>query len=440
MTTATPLAARPATEPAEPADVTSAGTDAGPDAGPDAAERAAPAGGRDPRRVLRAARDVAEDLAADAVARDRAGLPPSDETARLREAGLPAALVPPGRARGTDWRTGCAVVREIATADGSVGEVLARHYAHTWSGRFYGTGRQAAALERDSARERWLWAGAVGGPGAPELTLTPRGAGHLLTGRAAVDTAVTVADVYVVDAVCAETGDLLVVRVRSGDPGVRAEPARDRLGQRVAGAGSVTFDGVAVSPGRVIGARPHDAESTAPFTALAGPALRLALCQVALGVAEGALGEARDAVRSGPPPRRAPDPLREPPPGPSPDRDPDLLLAYGELASAARTAAAVVERATESMANALEAGPHLDVDEPADVAALVATAETVTARAALHITTRVLELADAPGLDRFWRDARVLTSHGSSTAHRLRDIGEHYLNGTYHRLTPAGGR
>ncbi|MGI5353691.1 acyl-CoA dehydrogenase, partial [Streptomyces sp. CA-252508] len=75
-------------------------------------------------------------------------------------------------------------------------------------------------------------------------------------------------------------------------------------------------------------------------------------------------------------------------------------------------------------------------EEPADVAALVATAETVTARAALHVTTRVLELADTPGLDRFWRNARVLTAH-RSTAHRLRDIGEHYLNGT-HRLETAG--
>ncbi len=87
-------------------------------------------------------------------------------------------------------------------------------------------------------------------------------------------------------------------------------------------------------------------------------------------------------------------------------------------------------RATDAMAGALAAGPDIDVEEPAAVAALVDTAETVTARAALHITTRVLELADAPGLDRFWRNARVLTARGSA-AHRLRAIGDHYLNGRY---------
>ncbi|GGU68385.1 acyl-CoA dehydrogenase [Streptomyces lavendofoliae] len=385
--------------------------------------------------LLRTAREVADDLAADAVPRDRAGLPPADETARLREAGLLTALVPPGGAYGVDWRTGCAIVREIATADSSVGELLARHYAHTWNGRFYGTAHRATTLERDTARRQWLWAGGVHSPApdgsGPGLTLTPLDSGYLLNGRLPVDTAVTVADQFVVDAVCAVTGDLLVVRVRPGRPGVFVEPARDRLGQRLAGAGTVAFDRVTVAPAQVLGPRPYDAESTAPFTALADPALRLSLCHVGLGIAEGALAEARDTSRSVMPPRLpgtagpgAHDRL--------PAKDPDLLLAYGELASAAQTAAVVVERATETMARALEAGPHLDVDEPADVAALVATAETVTARAALHITTRVLELADAPGLDRFWRNARVLTAH-RPTAHRLRDIGEHYLNGT-HRL------
>ncbi|MEV3988516.1 acyl-CoA dehydrogenase [Streptomyces sp. NPDC049837] len=367
---------------------------------------------------LRIARDVAEDLAADAIARDRAGRPPVDEVARLREAGLLAALVPPGRTHGVDWRTGCAVVHEIATADSSVGELLARHYVHAWSGRFYATAHRAAALERDTARDQLLWAGGVrtAAPdgGVPDLTLTPLHSGYLLNGRRAVDTAVTVADRFVVDALCAVTGDVLVVRVPSGRPGVSVEPARDRLGQRVAGAGRVAFDRVAVAPAQVLGPRPYDEESTAPFTALAAPALRLALCHVGLGIAEGALSEARDAC----------------PGGRLPATGPDVLLAFGELASAARTAAAVVERATAAMAGALEAGPHIDADEPADVAALVATAETVTAEAALHITTRVPELADAPGLDRFWRNARVLTAD-RSTAHRLRDIGEHYLNGAY---------
>ncbi|MBZ9593758.1 acyl-CoA dehydrogenase family protein [Streptomyces yangpuensis] len=382
------------------------------------------------RALLRTARDVADDLAADALVREQAGRPPTDERTRLREAGLLAALTPPSPGRGTDWRTGCAVIREVAAADSSVGDVLARHYVHTWSGRFYASPHQAATLEEASVREQWLWTGAVRAPAPAEngdegadLTLRHRNTGYILDGHRAVDTAVAVADQIVLDAVCAVTGDVLVVRISPRARGVSVEAAHERLGQRVAGAGEVVLDRVTVSPGQVLGRRPHDEESTAPFTALAEPALRLALCHVVLGIVEGALTEARDLSRGGRAHRL-------------PGEDPDLLLTYGELASAAHTAIAVVDRATEAMAQALDAGTHLDAEEPAGVAALVATAETVVSRAALHITTRVLELADAPGLDRFWRNARVLTAH-RPVAHRLRSIGEHYLNGSHRAVAAA---
>ncbi|MEU3909724.1 MULTISPECIES: acyl-CoA dehydrogenase [unclassified Streptomyces] len=381
------------------------------------------------RALLRTARDVAEDLAADAIGRDQAGEPPGDEAARLREAGLPAALTPPRPGRGADWRTGCAVIREISAADSSIGELLARHYVHTWSGRFYADDQQAAALEEESVRGQWLWAGAVNPPaahedaGRPDLRLRPRTTGYVLDGHRPLDTAVAAADQIVVDAVCTVTGDVLVVRIPPGARGLGLEPARDRLGQRVAGAGEAVFDRVTVTPGQVLGRRPRDEESAAPFTALAEPALRLALCHVGLGIAEGALVEARDLSRSGRARRL-------------PGEDPDLFLTYGELASAAQTATAVVDRATEVMGQALDAGARLDAEEAAGVAALVATAETVTSKAALHVTARVLEFADAPGLDRFWRNARVLTSQ-RPVAHRLRSIGEHYLNGSHRAVAAA---
>ncbi|GAA0317884.1 acyl-CoA dehydrogenase family protein [Streptomyces polychromogenes] len=381
------------------------------------------------RALLRTARDVADDLAADAIARDQAGEPPADESARLREAGLPAALTPPRSGRGTDWRTGCAVIREVSAADSAIGELLARHYVHAWSGRFYATDERAAALEEDSVREQWLWTGSVRAPAPqddterPDLTLRPRTTGYVLDGRRPLDTALTTADQLVLDAVCTATGDVLVVRIPPGTRGVSLEPARDRLGQRAAGAGEVVLDRVAVAAGQVLGRRPRDEETAAPFTALAEPALRLALCHVGLGIAEGALVETRDLSRSGRAHRL-------------PGEDPDLFLTYGELASAAQTATAVVDRATEVTAQALDAGTRLDAEEAAGVAALVATAETVTSKAALHVTARVLEFADAPGLDRFWRNARVLTSQ-RPVAHRLRSIGEHYLNGSHRAVAAA---
>ncbi|MGW7575598.1 acyl-CoA dehydrogenase family protein [Streptomyces sp. NPDC054765] len=402
---------------------------------------------------LRVTREVAEDLAVDALSRDRAGKPPFDEVSRLREAGLPALLTPPGPARrGTDWRTACAVIREIAAADSSIGELLGRHYVLSWSARFFGTPERAERLELRMASQQWLWGGSADLPdpeaaAAPDLTLTPADGGYLLNGCKTLAAGVQVTDRLVLGAVCTGTGELLVVCVDPDRPGVVADTEDDRLGQRLTGAGRISFDDVPVPADQVLGAVPHDEHAVSPFATLAPPALRLALVHVGLGTAEGALAEARDLSRAAPRgwPATGPDDSGYADrPGADPYRpgaDPYLLLAYGELVTAAHTAAAVVESATEALARGLLAGQGLGVDERADIAVQVAAAEAVAHRATMDITTRILELtqgagspAGAPGFDRFWRNARTLTAP-VSPARRLRDIGDHYLNGTHPPLT-----
>ncbi|MFH8838135.1 acyl-CoA dehydrogenase [Streptomyces sp. NPDC017868] len=408
----------------------------------------------------RVTRELADDLAVDALARDRAGKAPFDEVGRLQEAGLPALLTAPGPTRrGADWRAACAVVREISAADSSVGELLAHHYALSWSSRFFGPAPQEAAtreavdalsLDVCTAEEGWLLAGGVEPPrdgSEPGLTLTPAsgpGGGWILDGRRAFASGVTVADRLVVGARPGGTGDLLVVLVDPAHPGVLTDAGAERVGQRLAGAGTVTFDHVPVEPGHVLGVLPRDEHAVAPFTTLAPLALRLLLVQVGLGIAEGALAEARDISRAG---QAGADRAGGPADGAAPvgaGDDPYLLLAYGELATAAHAAAAVAERATDAFARGLLAERTLGLEERADIAVLVAAAETVTGRAAVHITTRILELVDGtagadargggPGFDRFWRNARALTAP-TQAAHRLRDIGDHYLHGTHARLT-----
>ncbi|MCX2181369.1 acyl-CoA dehydrogenase [Streptomyces sp. SKN60] len=385
----------------------------------------------------RVTHEVADDLAVDAVSRDRAGLAPYDEVARLQEAGLPALLTAPGPlGRGADWRTACAVVREISAADGSVGELLAHHCVLSWTSRFLGAPAGPRSLDSRTAKERWLLAGAVEPPrpepGRPGLALTPAGGGgYLLDGRGAFASAVTVADRLVVGARCTETGDLLLVLADPAHPAVTAEPCAERVGQRLAGAGTVAFERLPVGPGNVLGTLPRDEHTVAPYATLAPLALRLLLVHVALGIAEGALAEARDVSRAG---LAAAPHAADPAAG----DDPYLLRAYGELATSAHTAAAVVERATDALARGLLAERLLDVEERSDIAVLVAAAETVAHPAALDITTRILQLVapagPPPGFDRFWRNARALTAPVPPD-HRLRDIGDHYLNGTHARLT-----
>lgn len=400
-----------------------------------------------PSASPRVVREVADDLAVDADLRDRAGKPPVDEVSRLREAGLPALLTPPGQdgpissdgpdRRGSDWRTACTAIRDIAAADSSIAELLAHHHALSWSPRLFAPPEDATALELRAVREQWLWGGDIELPDTRTgtgLALTPAADGFILHGRRPLTAGVAVADRLVHAVRRTDSGEWVVVHVDPAHPGVRAEPAHDLLGQRLSGAGAVSYDDVPVAAHHVLGTVPVDEHEIAPFTALAPLTRRLLLVQVGLGNAEGALAEARDISRALPRPALSAALDAGGDCGPPPT-DPYLLLAYGELATAAHSAAAVVDRATEALARGLEAGPALGADERADIAFLVAAAEAVTTRSALHVTTRVLELtADAPspaadpGLDRFWRNARALTAHGSAE-HRLRDIGEYYLNG-----------
>ncbi|MFF3325116.1 acyl-CoA dehydrogenase family protein [Streptomyces sp. NPDC002889] len=390
----------------------------------------------------RVIRELTDDLAVDALARDRAGKPPFDEIARLREAGLPALLTPPGPGRtGTDWRTACAVVRELAAADSSIAELMGRHYVLAWSARLFGLPGEAEPFELRTAREQWLLGGSAELPepeSEPDLTLTRAKAGYVLDGRRRLAAGITVVDRLIVGAPTAHTGELLIALVDPAHPGVTAAPVEEPLGQRLADAGSVTFDRVPVPAEHIIGAAPRDEHAVTPFTALAPLALRLMLVQVVLGIAEGALAEARDLSRA----VRAARPASDGGDGEygeygkQPAADPYLLLVYGELAASAYSAAAVVERATRSLARGLEAGAELGIDERADIAVLVAGAEVLANRAAVDITTRILEFTAGagsvhgdPGLDRFWRNARVLTAQ-NPLAHRLSDIGDHYLNGT----------
>lgn len=382
---------------------------------------------RDDTLWPRAVQELADDLAVDASARDRAGKPPSDEVARLREAGIPPFMAPPGPdGSGTDWRTACAVVRTIASADSSVAELLAHHCVMSWGPRLFGTAEHAAQLEARSVREQWLWAGSTDAPEEANeagLLLSPDGEDYLLSGECVVPAGAALADRLLLSAAHSGTGETVIVHIPASATDLSAGSADDRLGQRLAGGAGVRCEAVPVPAGQVLGTVPADEHTVSPFTALAPLLRRLILLHVGLGNAEGALDEARDVNRVAPT-------------GAAPaGDDPYLLLAFGELATAAHSAASVVERATDAMAGALLTGSGLGAGERGDVAFLVAAAEAVTTESALHITTRILEITSGsraltadPGFDRFWRNARTLTAR-NSPSHRFRDIGAHYLNG-----------
>ncbi|MEU0071531.1 acyl-CoA dehydrogenase family protein [Streptomyces sp. NPDC006332] len=380
---------------------------------------------------LRVARETAEDLATDAVAREQAGKVPFGEVSGLREAGLLTLLIPAELGGGgDDWLTAYAVVREIAAADGAIGQLLGHHYFLSWSARHYAEPALAAHVERRSATEQWCWGGALAPQDMPlPLTLARKAGGHVLDGRQSYATGVLVADRLAVRAERADTGEPLAVVVDPARHGVRVEGDADTFGQRLAAGGSVEFDAVPVAAEDVLCSLSADEEVLSPRAALASPVGRLLSVQLLLGMTEGVLAEAREYSRAGHSPRHPswPD---------SSHQDPQVLTAYGELTVLARSASALTEQALQAVQRGLACGEALTYDEYADISVLVSVAEAAASRAAQESTTRALDIVGARsassrlGFDRFWRNVRTHTLQ-EPVAHRLRDVGDYFLNGAH---------
>ncbi|WP_434587433.1 acyl-CoA dehydrogenase family protein [Streptomyces sp. A5-4] len=378
---------------------------------------------------LRVARETADDLATDAAAREQAGKVPFDEVSRLREAGLLTLMVPAeAGGGGADWRTAYAIVREIAAADGAIGQLLGCHYFMSSSARFFTTPTRAAKVERESAAAQWCWGGGLALQ-EPPLRLVKAAHGHVLSGRQAYVSGVLVADRLAVRAVRADTGEPVVVAVDPAAHGVVIDADSDTFGQRLAAGGSVEFDSVPVAAGELLGSLSADEDVLSPSAALASPAGRLVSAQLCLGMAEGVLAEAREYSRAGNSPWHPVWPVSSP-------QDPHVLTVYGELTVVTRSAAAVTDQATEALHVGLARGEDLTYDEYAEISVLVAVAEAATSRAVQDSTARALDIMGARavssrlGFDRFWRNARTHTLYEPPAA-RLRDVGDYFLNGTH---------
>ncbi|GGN80291.1 monooxygenase [Streptomyces albiflavescens] len=382
---------------------------------------------------LRVARDTADDLATDAVAREQAGKAPFDEVSRLREAGLLTLLIPAEvGGGGEDWPTAYTVVRQIAAADGAIGQLLGCHYFLSWSARFFTEPALAAQVERKSTTEQWCWGGGFARQELP-LTLARKARGYVLDGRQSYATGVLVADRLAVRAQRADTGEPLAVVVDPAHHGVRIEGDADTFGQRLAAGGSVEFDAVPVAADNVLGSLSADEDVLSPLAALTSPVGRLLSVQLLLGMTEGVLAEAREYSRPGHSPRHSAWPVGSP-------QDPQVLTAYGELTVLARSASALTEQALEAVHGGLARGEDLTYDEYAEISVLVAVAEAAASRAAQESTARALDIIGARsassrlGFDRFWRNARTHTLY-EPVAHRLRDVGDYFLNGAHPPFT-----
>lgn len=366
------------------------------------------------------------DIAASAATRDDERLLPVDELSDLGRAGLGALRVPTefgGGGRSVVDLT--EILIDLAAADSNLVQALRSHFIFTDA---------LAAAAPSPARDRWLHRigdGVLLGGAHTErhsantdrfaTTLTTDTEGRfLLNGVKFYSTGSLFAEWIVTNAESAD--GLVTVLVNRHAPGVTLVDDWDGFGQKLTASGTSRFENVVVDPDEQLPALDIGSYGTS----FAQQLHLIALAGIARAAHDETVGYVRGRERyfaqgTGRPPRF----------------DPLVQEIIGELSAAAYLAATLVRdvaRALDRLATQISAGGATgDLEDHVEV--LVYRAQVLIIKAVLDATTRLFDVGGASALstskrwDRFWRNARTLSSH-NPVSYRLASIGDFELNGT----------
>jgi alkylation response protein AidB-like acyl-CoA dehydrogenase len=144
------------------------------------------------------------------------------------------------------------------------------------------------------------------------------------------------------------------------------------------------------------------------------------MSHIFLGIAEGALEEAKLLVLSRPDGERS--------------HDCDVLHTFGELWLSLQPATALLNRASCLLQQAWDRGPVLTAEERGACALQISAAKVACSRAGLEITSHLFEVVGAGGvarslgLDRHWCNLRTLSLHDPE-ATKIRAMGAWAVHG-----------
>jgi alkylation response protein AidB-like acyl-CoA dehydrogenase len=374
------------------------------------------------------AQGVAAALAVDAVPRDRANQLAAAELRLLKDSGLANLLIPTRfGGHGAHWSTAMRAVRILARADASIAQLLAYNYITQSGIVFLGDPARWQHWFEASAAGNWLWGDSVN-PIDPALTLTARGSGYVLNGRKRYSTGAATGDVTAIMGVEEPGGRVLVAVIDHDRPGVRYLDDWDALGQRLSASGSVEFRDVIVEAGDILG---HWREE--PYATLSSPVSQLCFANMYLGIAEGALDQARRLTLA----RNGAWPLGQ---AEHHSRDPFVQRMFGELVARVAATESFADRWNTLLDELIARGSDVTFADRAEIEVGIAQVKIISTETALEVATRIYEATGASstrsdiGLDMYWRNIRTHSLHDPVDYKKL-EVGANYLTGDVQSIT-----
>ncbi|MEU0306224.1 acyl-CoA dehydrogenase family protein [Streptomyces cyaneofuscatus] len=379
-----------------------------------------------PQGWIGRAAEVAALLATDAAARDKAGATPYTEIQLLKDSGLVTLLGPAEHGGGgQDWTTAYRVIREVAKADGSIGQLLGYHYLWNWAARLVGTREQWEHVEVEAVRQTWFFGGAVN-PRDSDVVVTEDGDDLVFTGAKTFSTGSKVSDVTVLEGVLEGTDQHIFAIVPSDSEGLVFHDDWDNIGQRLTESGGVTIDGVRTPWASAAGYVDKEFRPRV-YNTLNVPTIQLVFISFYLGIAVGALETAATYTRT-----KARSWLHG---GYEQAVDePYVIDTYGDLTAKLWAVEALADAVAAEGQKLHDAPDEVTEQARGEFEVRVAAAKARATEVALEVTSRIFEVtgaratASAEGLDRFWRNVRTHTLH-DPVAYKRREVGRHVLTG-----------
>ncbi|WP_369052980.1 acyl-CoA dehydrogenase family protein [Burkholderia gladioli] len=363
-------------------------------------------------------------LRASAAERDRRGGHAAREKAWMAALGLQTLAVP--RAFGgqeADWPIVYQTIRAIARVDSALAHLVGFQVLQIVSVDVWGSEAQRERYLRSTVEQGWWWGNAVN-PLDTRLVARQDGEGYRLDGIKGFCSGTRGSARMTISAHDPATGKPVFAVVPTGRDGITVHEDWDPIGQRQTDSGSVSFNAVRVEADEVL----HRSETPpTPRATLRTLVSQLVLTNLFVGLAEGALAEARDYVSTRGRPwihsgvANAQD-------------DPYTLQRFGDMRVQAVAAEALADRAARGLQAAWDRKEALSADGRAEVALAISEAKIVAQRAALDAGEALFDACGARAtaaplaLDRFWRNARTHTLH-DPLDYRLRDVGRYALTG-----------
>ncbi len=376
------------------------------------------------QETLGVAERLVRGLSETALERDRQGGTAKRERDQLRESGLLASSIPLELGgQGRSWLELMRLVRLISTVDSSLGHLFGFHHLLVATVRLFGSQRQWEAAYRETAAQPLFWGNALN-PLDPGTQLTRTEAGLRIDGKKTFCSGALDSDRLIVSANDAATGKLVVAAIPSSRPGIRYNQDWDNLGQRQTDSGSVELEHLLVDESELL-TTPGPLGST--FASLRPCIAQLVLCNVYLGIAEGALALAVPYTHT----------QRRAWPASGVERatdDPYVLARYGEFYLQLEAARLLSDAAGSALDAAWSAKEQVTTGARGQAALAIAAAKVATTRASLDVSTRIFDVMGARStaaklrLDRFFRNARTHTLH-DPVDYKLKELGEWQLSG-----------